>query len=92
MDESSLFAGEDDDDDILKAVDDDDDRKDQEGKRCLKEINPLLHISDRRIKAVDVSNTENLAAVKNNNGREIIIITCTQVSRFCCSRTRPAYS
>ena len=63
MDESSFPVG--DDDAILKAADDGD---------CLDRLSPLLDIVDRRKNAVDVSNTENLAAVRKNNGREIIIV------------------
>ena len=64
MDESSFPVG--DDDAILNAADDGD---------CLDRLNPLLDIVvDRRKNAVDVSNTENLAAVRKNNGREIIIV------------------
>jgi hypothetical protein len=80
-----LSRGDDDDDDvILKTVaaddddddDDDVDRKDEEDKCCRMEFNPFLDILvfERRKNAVDVSSTENLAAVINNNGREIIII------------------
>jgi len=81
MEESSSTASEDDDDAILNVADGlGDDFRDEEDKIDRKEFDPLLDRVDRRKKAVDVSNTESFAAVRKNNGREMIIIN--EVSRL----------
>ena len=74
MEDAFLSSGEDDDDEaILKAVNDGDWRE---------ETNPLVDRADRRKNAVDVFNTDNLAAVRRNNGREIIILLCRRSLSF----------
>jgi hypothetical protein len=82
MEESSSTAsGDDDDDAILNAADGlEDNLRDEEDKIDRKEFDPLLDRVDRRKKAVDVSNTESFAAVRKNNGREMIIIS--EISRL----------
>lgn len=56
-------------------------RAESEGD-CREDPNDLLARADRRRNAVDVSNTDNFAAVRRNNGREIIILFYPQNKSF----------